>query len=168
MAIPSWRIRLAVFSIAFSLVAAACGSSAATPTTAVDIGPGCDHWCGNATANVTFAGSSETISGGGCYDTGADGIDVRIGDWQGTTGIDDYLMLLGWLPGGATPGPATAPPGPVETDVPASPDVAGSVYGTPFILGPDAVVTFTSATSGTFSGTDVNGSGQVTGSFTCG
>src|SRR5512143_2494691 len=32
----------------------------------------CQHWCGSGTATISFGGSSATVSGGGCWDSGAD------------------------------------------------------------------------------------------------
>ena len=148
-------ICVAVLSIAVSGCASAGGAS---PTS------GCDHWCGNASARVTFLGQTTTISGGGCYDSGAAGMDVRIGDWAGD-GSGDYLMLSGYRPG--TVPAATA----IATDDAGNPQytpaVAGSVGGTPFTLDDHAQVTFNSASTGTFSGTDVNGFGDLTGTFSC-
>ncbi len=152
--------RWIVLGAVISLCAAACGSAAATPTSGSD----CQHWCGSASASVTLAGKTATISGGGCFDGGAAGIDVRIGDWQ--NGVGDFLQLSGYRPGGPTAAPTVQP-----TDDSGNPEVTpraiGSVSGTPFISD-DAAVTFTSATSGKFQGTDVNGYGPVTGTFTCG
>jgi hypothetical protein len=152
--------RLAALVALISLFGAACGSAATTPVPTTD----CQHWCGTASASVTFAGQTATISGGGCYDQGSEGIDVRIGDWQGE-GVGDYVQLSGYRPGGPTPGPtATSSDG--SGDAGASPQAAGNVGGTPFTSF-DAVVTFTSDQGGTFSGTDVNGLGPVSGTFTC-
>jgi hypothetical protein len=154
--------RLAALAVLLALAAAGCGSAAATPSATSD----CEHWCGNATAAVVFEGQTSTVSGGGCYDAGSAGIDVRIGDWQGE-GVGDFLQLTGYRPGGPTQGPTVAP-----TDDSGNPElppaVVGSVGGMPFDLGPDAIVTFENATSGKFSGSDVNGYGDVTGTFTCG
>jgi hypothetical protein len=144
---------------------AACGSGSATPTA----DPLCDHWCGNASASVTLGGQVYNINGGGCYDRGPDGVDVRIGDWQGLQGPSTYLGLTGWRPG-TTRGPIATAPGQGVGGA-GNPDgdvVAGSIEGAPFILGQDTVVTFTSQNAGTFSGTDVNGGYRVTGTFTCG
>lgn len=163
MTSPPLRRLAALISIAaLAASLAACGSSA--PPVATPNGD-CGHWCGHASASVTFVGQTTTISGGGCYDGGAEGMDVRIGDWQGE-GAGDYLMLIGYRPGEPTPAPTATPTD--DEDEGLTPPVSGSVGGVPFILDNTATVTFTSANAGTFSGDDVNGYGPVKGSFTCG
>ena len=158
----NWRLRLAVV-VALALIAALA-------VVAIGLGNGtstdssCDHWCGNGTATVTMAGVATTISGGGCYDVGAAGVDVRFGDWQGLQGLSSYLMLVAYRVGGPTAA-ATPVPAPSEH---LSPNIIGSVNGTPFILGSDAVVTLNASGAGSFSGTDVNGYGAVKGTFNCG
>jgi hypothetical protein len=143
--------------LALGLFVAACGGGGAQNT-------GCDHWCGNGSATVTMAGATTTISGGGCYDVGAAGVDVRFGDWQGLEGLSSYLMLVTYRAGGPT---AAATPTPAPS-AHLSPNIIGSINGKPFILGDDAVVALSADGTGSFSGTDVNGYGAVKGKFTCG
>jgi hypothetical protein len=142
--------------LALGLLAAACGGASAGNT-------GCDHWCGNGSATVTMSGTTTTISGGGCYDVGAAGVDVRFGDWQGLEGLSSYLMLVTYRVGGPT---AAATPTPAPSDH-LAPNIIGSVNGKPFILGSDAVVALSANGTGSFSGTDVNGYGSVKGTFDC-
>jgi hypothetical protein len=157
---PAPSARLGIL-VAIALLAAGCGSAAA-PTPGFD----CGHWCGNASATVTYAGQTSTISGGGCYDGGSAGIDVRIGDWQGE-GTGDFLMLEGYRPGGPTPNPTVGATDDAGNPIPSA-TVTGNVAGTPFTLDTNGAVVFTSATAGTFSGDDVNGNGAVSGTFNCG
>jgi hypothetical protein len=128
--------------------------------------PDCENWCGNGWAAVTIDGLTTQISGGGCYDRGAGGIDARFGDWQDGSG--DYLGIIGYRPGGATPAPAT--PGPTDEGPPAV--AGGSAGGTQFVLGADAIITFGAGGSGSFSGTDVSngttGGFPIKGTFYCG
>ena len=156
--------------VAASGIGAACDS--ATPASPNQVS-GCDHWCGNGSAAVTVAGVTTEIDGGGCYDQGADGFDVRFGDWQ-DEGPIDYLPLTAYKAGGPTPQP-TDTPVPTPADASASPEppdppdytVAGSVDGQPFILAVGASVTLGANGKGTFAGTDINGLGDVAGTFTC-
>jgi hypothetical protein len=149
--------------------AAGCASgSAATPRATAE--PNCDHWCGNGSATVTFLGQTTTIAGGGCYDTGASGVDIRFGDWLGVNGASSYLQLTAYREGGATPTPAaTANPlaAPSATD---HPSVVGSggIFGSTFTLEGGTKVTLKTDGTGSFSGPDVDGQGLVTGTFTCG
>jgi hypothetical protein len=156
--------------VALVVVAAGCDSGS-SPTTGSAVGPNCDHWCGNGSASVTFLGQTTTISGGGCYDTGSAGVDVRFGDWQGVNGTSSYLQLTAFREGGATPTPAppTANPlaAPSATDHP-SVVASGSVQGATFTLEANTTVTLHADGTGSFSGTDVDGQGLVTGTFTCG
>jgi hypothetical protein len=152
--------RLAILAAAVSFAAVGCASAAPTPSF------DCGHWCGNASATVTYGGQSGRIDGGGCYNAGSAGIDVRIGDWQGE-GTGDFLMLEGYAPGGPTPAPTVAATDDSGNPVPTA-TVTGSFAGTPFTVVTNSAVKFTSATGGTFSGTDVNGNGPVSGAFTCG
>jgi hypothetical protein len=140
------------------------GGAGATPTDDLNATPGCENWCGNGSATVTIAGTTSNISGGGCYDRGAEGIDARFGDWQGVQGAANYLAFLAYRPGGATPTPAIAGATP---QYPANP-LSGSVGGSPFVLGPSSVITFNSDNTGTFSGIDVNEGTSVSGTFVCG
>jgi hypothetical protein len=126
----------------------------------------CQNWCGNGWATVTINGLTAQISGGGCYDRGADGIDARFGDFE--LQQSDYLGITGYRPGGATPTPET--PGASVFGPPTR--AGGSAAGTPFVLGTDATIVFGTDGSGSFSGTDVsNGAGggfPVKGTFFCG
>jgi hypothetical protein len=154
-AAPILRLaRPLVFAAALAACLAGCNSAPGAQGS-------CGDYCGNASGRVTFQGATTTISGGGCHDNGSAGFDARIGDWQ--NGVGNYLWVTGYRPGGATPAPVGT-----SAEDQAPPPVSGSVSGTPFILGPDAIVTFTGAAAGTFSGEDVNGYGPVSGSFTCG
>ena len=157
-----------VLFVAFATVAAACGSSSGQGLD--KNGVPCEHWCGQGSAAVTIAGQTSTISGGGCYDQGSAGIDVRFGDWQGVEGASDYLELIAFRTGGPTPTPVvTANPSanPYATAYPGD-TVSGSVSGTPFVLDTDTVVTLKADGNGTFRGTDLNGAGVVSGTFRCG
>lgn len=122
-------------------------------------GAGCQHWCGSGTATVSYGGSSAAISGGGCYDAGPAGLQANFGDWQGLQGVSDYLSLVIFLPGRPSPTPD-------ENGQPPT-IVTGSINGDPFLLGPDVVIGYTADGTGSFSGTDVNGGGEATGTFTC-
>lgn len=147
-------------------VMATIAAGGGATTTASAAPAACDHWCGNGWATVTVNGLTTQISGGGCYDRGADGIDARFGDWQ--DGAGDYVAVTGYRPGGATPAPAT--PGPTDQGPPVR--GSGSVSGSPFGLGADATVVFNTDGSGTFSGNDVSngttGGFPVKGTFYCG
>ena len=151
---------LLVVCVALAVLAGACGpgSSAASDTS------GCDHWCGNGSASVTMKGVTATVTGGGCYDGGLAGVDIRLGDWQGIEGLSNYLMLLAYRVSGPTAVP-TPTPGPSDN---LTPTATGSINGTPFTLGSDTVITLNADGLGSFSGTDVNGYGLVKGTFTCG
>jgi len=105
-----------VLLIAIGVLVAACGSGSAGGAGANQAN--CDHWCGHGTATVTIAGTTTKISGGGCYDQGSDGVDVRFGDWM-DDGPINYLALTVYRAGGPTPPPADAQP-PAATD-PAAP-----------------------------------------------
>jgi hypothetical protein len=156
-----------------ALVAVTSGcDSGSSPTAPSANGPGCDKWCGSGTATVTFVGATTKISGGGCYDGGSAGFDIRFGDWQGLSGTSSYLQLTAYRDGGPTPTPAaTANPAaaPTATDHP-SVIASGSVGGDPFVLvaSSDTVVSFRADGTGSFSGNDVNGNGTVQGTFACG
>ncbi|MGA3057052.1 MAG: hypothetical protein ABSE70_03275 [Candidatus Limnocylindrales bacterium] len=163
------RTRLSHLPLALLLVAAVavegCGPGASEPGGS-DGANGCDKWCGSGSATVTFGGATQTISGGGCFDDGSAGIDVRFGDWQGITGgTGGFLMLTVYRPGGPTPS-AAPPSGPPDTG-PAVPIVTGNVNGQPFVLGPGAVVSIAPDETGSFSGVDVNGLGPASGTFRC-
>ena len=143
--------------------------SATTDTGAPGVDAGCDHWCGNGHAVVTVAGTTATISGGGCFDQGSAGYDIRFGDWQGLQGVSSYLAVTAYRVGGPTPTPAITPDpraAPSATDH-AVPLVGGSIAGSPFVLGSDTVITFNADGTGSFSGTDLNGAGLVTGTYRC-
>jgi hypothetical protein len=160
------RVSLALALVAaLAVMAAGCDSGSAA-----SVGPGysgCDHWCGNGSATVTIGSTTTSISGGGCYDGGSAGVDARFGDW-GPTGTGDYLTLIAYRTGGPTPTPAPTPSaGPTATGHP-SPNVSGSVNGSPFVLGTDTVVSLGADGTGSFSGTDLDGSGLVKGTFNCG
>jgi hypothetical protein len=159
--------RLSRFPLALLVVAAiavAGCSSGASPTD-----NRCDKWCGNGSATVTFGGATEKLSGGGCVDGGIAGIDARFGDWLGITGVSGYLMLVVYRPGPSTPttAPTTLTSGFPNDSALAEPEVVGSVNGQPFILGADPVVSITPDDTGSFSGTDVNGLGLASGTFSC-
>jgi hypothetical protein len=153
--------------VALALLAAACvPGTAAAPT----VGGDCQFWCGNGTATVVFGGATTTISGGGCHDAGSAGYDIRFGGWQDTAGVSDWLGLTAYRAGGPTPAPAvTVNPlaAPSASDHP-SPVGGGSVNGNQFVLAPGSRVIFNADGTGSFSGTDMNGAGGVTGTFTCG
>ena len=161
---------LAVLALVLAGTAAVAiqGTPAATP------GPQngdttCEHWCGNGSAAVTIGGVTTTITGGGCYDQGSAGYDIRFGDWQGLQGVSSYLALTAYRAGGPTPTPAITPnplAAPSATDH-FAPDVNGSVSGSPFVLGDDTVITFNADGTGSFSGTDLNGAGLIKGTYRC-
>jgi hypothetical protein len=136
----------------------------ATPTDSGGGAAACENWCGNGFATVTIGGTVTTISGGGCYDRGAEGIDARFGDWQSVQGASSYLGFIAYRPGGATPTPAIAGATP---QYPTNP-LSGAVNGSPFVLGPSALILFDSGNTGSFSGTDVNNGTAVAGTFVCG
>jgi len=160
------RIPLAL-ALGLALLVGGCGSSSNSNANGGG-GSNCEHWCGNGAARVTVGGVTATITGGGCYDTGAAGIDARFGDW-GNTGVADYLTVSGYRAGGPTPTPApttnslAAPTATGHLNV----AVDGSIAGQNFVLDTDAVVTFAADGTGSFSGTDLNGAGKVTGTLTC-
>ena len=160
------RIPLAL-ALGLAVVVGGCGSS----SNAGASGGGsssCEHWCGSGSARVTVGGVTATITGGGCYDTGAAGIEARFGDW-GPTGVADYVEVSGYRAGGPTPTPApttsslAAPTATGHLNV----AVDGSIAGQNFVLDTDAVVNFAADGSGSFSGIDLNGAGKVTGTLTC-
>jgi len=159
-------LRALALGVAVALVAAACGNATSTPDTTTN----CEHWCGNGSARVTVAGTTAAVTGGGCYDAGPAGIDARFGDW-GNNGVGDFVSVTGYRTGGPTPTPAptstnsSAQPGADATDHPGV-AVDGSVSGVPFVL-TTAQVTFAADGTGSFSGTDQNGSGDVSGTFSC-
>jgi len=145
------------------------GGQAATPADVPNGDAGCDHWCGNGSAVVTIGGTTTTVSGGGCYDQGSAGYDIRFGDWQGLHGVSSYLAVTAYRAGGPTPTPAITPnpqAAPSATDH-ASPLVSGSVGGNPFVLGGDTVVVFNADGTGSFSGTDLNGADLIKGTYSC-
>jgi hypothetical protein len=155
--------RTLALALGLALVIGGCGSSSgSTPTNSI-----CEHWCGNGSARVVVGGVTTSINGGGCYDTGAAGIDARFGDWV-EGGIGDYLMVGGYRAGGPTPTPASTAnlARPSATDHP-SIALDASVGGQPLVLDASALVTFAANGTGSFSGTDLNGAGRVTGTFTC-
>ena len=149
--------------VVVAIALAGC-SSGASPTD-----NRCDKWCGNGSATVSFGGATEKLSGGGCVDGGAAGIDARFGDWLGVTGVSGYLMLVVYRPDTSTPSaaPTTLASGSPNDSATAEPEVVGSVNGQPFIFGSDAVVSITPDDTGAFSGTDVNGLGIASGTFSC-
>lgn len=159
-------------ALGLALLVGGCGSSSNSTANGGGNGGGnvggCDHWCGNGSARVTVGGVTATITGGGCYDAGAAGIDARFGDW-GPTGVADYLTVNGYRAGGPTPTPApTANPLAVPSATGhLSPAVDASVAGQNLVLDTTAVVTFAADGTGSFSGTDQNGTGIVTGTFSC-
>jgi hypothetical protein len=141
----------------------------ATSADAPNVANGCEHWCGNGWAVVTIGGTTTTISGGGCYDQGSAGYDIRFGDWQGLQGVSSWMGLTAYRAGGPTPTPVpTVNPiaAPSATDHP-SPIGGGGVNGNDFVLGPGSTVVFNADGTGSFSGTDVNGAGLVTGTYRC-
>ena len=156
-------LALALVVVAGIVAAFAIGLSGGGGSPDATINFDCGHWCGNGTATANFGGKSAAISGGGCYDTGTDGIDARFGDWQGVQGVSSYLQLTIYPAGYAAP---TAEPGAVDTPTYET-IVTGSIDGSPFVLGPDAVIRYTADGTGSYSGTDVNGGGEATGTFTC-
>ena len=163
------RIRRAplVLAALMVLVALAEGCGPASPSIGSPGGnASCGPWCGNGSATVTIGSTATTISSGGCYDGGSAGVGARFGDWS-PNGTGDYLTLTAYRTGGATPTPAATLASPGASEYP-SPNVTGSVAGSPFILGPDTVVTLAADGAGSFSGTDLNGGGLVKGTFTCG
>ena len=162
---------LAVLALVLAGTAAVAtqGGPATTDTGAPGVDTGCDHWCGNGSAVVTIGGQTTTVQGGGCYDQGSAGYDIRFGDWQGLQGVSSYVALTAYRAGGPTPTPAiTVNPlaAPSATDH-FAPDVNGSVDGSPFVLGDDTVVTFNADGTGSYSGTDLNGAGLVKGTYRC-
>ena len=177
--VRSRRARLLLtILVALAMGAAGC-NSASSPN--VDQNGTCDHWCGSGSATATMAGATTTILGGGCYDQGSAGVDARFGDWQSLQGASDYLELIAFRAGGATPAPV---PTPLPTASPqvspqaspqASPNatehpgdsVSGAVDGSAFILGTDTVVTLNADGTGSYHGTDDNGAGVVSGTFSC-
>jgi len=157
-----------VLALGLALLMGGCGSSSNSTANVGGDSGSCEHWCGNGSARVTVGGVTATITGGGCYDTGAAGIDARFGDW-GNTGVADYLTVSGYRAGGPTPTPApttnslAAPTATGHLNV----AVDGSIAGQNFVLDTAAVVTFAVDGTGSFSGTDLNGAGKVTGTLTC-
>ncbi len=147
-------------ALALALAVVGCGSAATPSPTS-----GCEHWCGNASARVTLGGQTTPIQGGGCYDTGGGLMDVRIGDWQENS-AGDFLAVTGNRAGLPSHAP-TAVPTDSNGNPTADPPVQGSVGGVPFTLDYSATVLFTSVSTGTFSGNDLNGAGTVSGTFTC-
>ncbi len=146
------------------------GAGAARAAATSAVGGDCQHWCGNGSATVTIGGATTTISGGGCYDAGPAGYDIRFGDWQGLQGVSSWLGLTAYRAGGPTPTPVpTVNPlaAPSASDHP-SPVGGGGVEGNDFVLAPGSRVVFNADGTGTFSGTDMNGAGLITGTFTCG
>jgi hypothetical protein len=155
---------LAIAGVAIiGIVAAfAIGAGNGTATPQASFANDCDRWCGSGTATISFGDNSGTVTGGGCFDTGtADGIDARFGDWQGIQGVANYLTLSILPASAANP---TAENG--ETPM-YNPVVSGSLDGRPFVLGPDTVIRYTADGTGTFSGSDMNGGGTASGTFTC-
>ena len=145
--------------LVLAVAAQGCGSSPAATVA-------CEKYCGSGSATVTFGGATERLSGGGCIDGGPAGIDAKFGDWQGVTnGTSGYLELTAFRDGGSTQ--AQAPSGSPSGFGSSSPAADGSVNGQPFVLGPGAVVAITPDNTGSFSGTDVNGGGQASGTFSC-
>lgn len=164
----SRRTRFSHIPLALLIVAAIAVSGCSSGASPTD--NRCDKWCGNGSATVTFGGATEQLSGGGCVDGGIAGIDARFGDWLGITGASGYLMLVVYRPGDPTAASAaiaTPTSGSPDDSAPAEPEVVGSVHGQPFILGSDAVVSITQDDTGSFTGTDVNGLGVASGTFSC-
>ena len=129
----------------------------------------CLRWCGTGSATVTTDGKTTTIAPGACIDEGAAGIDARFGDLREDNGTGDYIAITAYRSGGATakPNPTLNPAATPGDSVYPSPTVVGSVDDQPFILGADAVIVMKDARGGTFSGSDVNGYGSFSGTFTC-
>jgi hypothetical protein len=157
--------------VALAMGAAGCNSGASTNVDKNGIA--CDHWCGSGSATATMAGATTTILGGGCYDQGSAGVDARFGDWQSLQGASDYLEVLAFRSGGATPTPVPTPvptassqASPSATEHPGD-SVSGAVDGSAFILGTDTVVTLNADGTGSYHGTDDNGAGLISGTFTC-
>jgi uncharacterized protein YraI len=158
-----------LLAVLMAVAALAAGCSPSTATNVDQNGNPCEHWCGSGSAQVTAAGATTTITGGGCYDQGSAGVDARFGDWQGLA-AGDYLEVTGFQAGNATPTPVpTVNPkaSPGETEHPGN-TVDGSVNGAPFVLDTDTVVTLKADRNGTFRGTDLNGAGTISGTFSCG
>lgn len=154
--------------VAVAAFSAGCGPG--SPATGDQNGVSCDHWCGDGSATATIGDATTAILDGGCYDRGSAGVDARFGDWQGLEGSSDYLEVVAFRAGGATPTPvvtANSHPSPNATEYPGD-SVSGSVNGTPFVLGQDTVVTLKADGTGSFSGTDDSGAGRVSGTFSCG
>jgi hypothetical protein len=169
--VPKSRTPLALaltLSLGLALVIGGCGSSSNSTANGGGDGGTCEHWCGNGSARVTVGGVTATITGGGCYDGGATGIDARFGDW-GNTGVADYLTVNGYRTGGPTPTPAPTTNPLAAPSATGHPDIAvdTSVAGQNHVLDTSAVVTFAADGTGSFSGTDLNGAGKVTGTFAC-
>jgi hypothetical protein len=145
--------------------AGGCGSSGTEGTA------GCEHWCGNGSATVTLRGATTQLSGGGCYDYGAEGVDSRFGNWWDETSLTGFLLVTAYRVGGPTPTPEVTPAVPLPFATPTghpAVTVAGATGDQPFILDENAVVTLSASGRGTFSGVDVNEGFTVTGTFDCG
>ncbi len=145
---------------------AGCGSgAAATPGDSTL----CLSWCGTGSATVSNNGATTTIKPGGCIDQGPAGIDARFGDLREDNATGDYVAIRAFRADGPTavPVPTLAPLATPGDSVYPSYSVVGFVAGQPFILGTDAVIVMKDARGGTFSGTDVNGYGSFTGTFSC-
>ncbi len=131
------------------------GASVNAPTTpAPQDGNGdvdCSYWCGTASVQMTMGGSTVTISPGGCLEGGADGVDLRVGDFTnvGTAAAKDYVIALVYHGGDGTP------------------IASGTVNGKPFVLDASATGTIGDDGKGTFSGTNMVGNGTVTATFSC-
>jgi hypothetical protein len=158
---------LLALALGLALVLGGCGSSSNTAANGGG-GSSCEHWCGHGSARVTVGGVTATITGGGCYDAGAAGIDARFGDWS-NSGMGDYLTVSGYRAGGPTPTPARTTNPLAAPSATGHPDIAvdTSVAGQNHVLDTTAVVTFDAEGTGSFSGTDLNGAGKVTGTFAC-
>jgi hypothetical protein len=149
--------RTAVLLVAAAIVVGACGSSTATSTTggggggseeSSAPGGGTNYWSGTGSAQISAGGQTVTVSPGGCYDGGEQGVDFRFGSWETPTGGD-------WVVGIA------------HSDGTQPEAISGSVNGNLFVLGDDRAATYANG-QGTFSGTDSVGDlGQITGTFTC-
>ncbi len=155
--------KLASVLAASILVIAACSGSGATqqpagtggggPTAATSQGGGgdCSYWCGTGSAQVTMGGATVTISPGGCYDGGKNGVDIRFGDFtkSGTAAAKDYVVALVYHGGNGTP------------------IVSGGVNGELFVLSTSgATGTIGDDGKGSFSGTNMFG-GTITATFSC-